>query len=116
MAKKKKIAVRERVSSLGNQVFVFKLANGRTVEIEFCPHLINLEADANAAGVSFLDKDGTRLPIAINESGEEKVKMRLPFLWFTTPEEDKENSEVTRAVLESLREHLKPLATDPESN
>src|ERR1700676_2867105 len=98
-----KIKVTERLSSLGNQVFVFRLANGRTLEIEFCPQLINFEGHASIAAASLLDKKGKRLQIGVAESGGERTMMRLPCLWCTTTEEDKDNSQMTSDVLGELR-------------
>jgi len=101
-----KIKVSEHVSSVGTQVFVFPLANGRTVEIEFCPHLIDPDGDACCAVVALLGENREKLQIAVNESGQEKKMMNSLCLWFTTPEEDEKNSQMLREELDSIKRHL----------
>ena len=100
---KKKIKVTESVSDLGTQVFAFRLANGRTVEIEFCPSQANPEGNASIAAVSLTGGDGESLPIGVNEPGSEKKMMRSPCLWFTTDEEEAENRRMLAEELDALR-------------
>jgi hypothetical protein len=100
---KEKIKVTESVSSIGTQLFAFRLANGRTVEIEFCPPLANPEGNASCAAVSLTGGDGERLPIGVNEHSSEKKMMRSPCLWFTTDEEEAENRRMLAEELDALR-------------
>jgi hypothetical protein len=104
-----KIKVKQRVSRFGNQVFMFKLANGRTVELEFGPHLMDPDGDACSASVSLLDENGERVPIGANEPRAEKKMVERMVLWFTTEEEDSKISRMVREELEALKESLKPI-------
>lgn len=101
-----RIQVAERVSSLGNQVFVFRLANGRTVELEFCPPMSNPEGNASCAVVTLLGKNGKKLQIGVNEPPNEKTMMRSPSLWFVTPEEERKNSQKLKKELDVIKEQL----------
>jgi hypothetical protein len=102
------IKVAKRVSSYGNQVFVFRLANGTRVKIEFCPPMSNPEGNASCAVVSFTGGDGKRLPIGVNEHSSEKKMMRSPCLWFTTDEEEAENRRMLAEELDALMKAIPP--------
>jgi hypothetical protein len=114
IARRAKLKVSQGVSRFGNQLFIFRLQNGRTVEIEFCPHLIDPGGNASCAVVGLLDENGARQGIAVNESGGEQTMMKAPCLWFTTREEDGKNRRKVREELDTIKEQLDNLASHGE--
>ena len=105
----RKIKVSQRVSSIGTQVFAFKLANGRTVEVEFAPHIMDLEHHVYGAGISLLDKNGESMPLGVGGLDNEKIKTKCAYLWFTTDEEDEQYRRMVQEECEMIRDSLAPL-------
>lgn len=115
MAKKKKIVVSERVNSFGNQVFTFKLANGRWLRLEFSPHLTEPGGDECAVAVSLMNRDArgpdmldASLPITISEHGKEIAVVSHPCLWVATPQDRQRHGKQTRDMIEGMRDSLLP--------
>lgn len=111
-----KITVAKEVNSFGQQVFVFGLPNGRTLRLEFCPHVIDPDGDACAAVTSLRDQNGARLPIAVNSlEGPETQVMEVANLWFSTDEEGERHGQMLRDELNALKEELAPVIESLEA-
>jgi hypothetical protein len=69
-----KISVAAGSNDFGQQVFTFGLPNGRTLKLDFYPHLIDPTGDACCAVVSLLDEQGRRVGLAVNDMGARQNK------------------------------------------
>jgi hypothetical protein len=105
-----KISVTEELNDFGQQVFEFELPNGRTLRLEFCPHIADPDGDACCAVASLLDEQGQRIELSVNDlGGTPKQKMRVANLWFSTSLEDSLNSQILEQELILLKEQLAPI-------
>ena len=118
-----KIEVSERISSLGQQVFVFELPNGRRLELEFCAGMADPTGGVCCAVGSLYEHDGEKITILVNdsaaipddESDEWRKPMRRPCLWFSTDEEEESHGQVLKAELDEIKEQLGPLVKELDS-